>query len=64
MNIVIAMIVVVMVMALLLYAVLKIYQKSGLLTTKQVAEYGEWNTQSIETRQKWLAKHAAAVWHL
>jgi hypothetical protein len=42
----------------------KIYQKSGLLTTKQVAEYSVWNTQSIEARQKWLAKHAAAVWHL
>ncbi len=38
------------------------FKKSNLISTRHVAEFDEWNFNSIEERQKEMAKTASAVW--
>lgn len=40
----------------------KIYAKSDLITTEDVACYAKWTTSEIEERQLKLAHHAAQIW--
>lgn len=40
-----------------------LYRKSVYKVTQGVGEYDNWDKNSIETRQAWLAKLAAAVWN-
>jgi Protein of unknown function (DUF1524) len=39
----------------------KVFEKSLLITTRAVAEHGDWNRQSIDHHQAYLAKLAAAT---
>ena len=40
----------------------QVYKDSKLITTRTVADFPEWNRNSVEQRQQWLAKLAAATW--
>ena len=40
----------------------KTYAKSDILTTGQVSRHSEWNRQSIENHQDWLASRAVGIW--
>jgi len=42
----------------------KIYAKSDLILTKEVAKYGEWTKEVIEERQKALAELAVRAWNI
>ncbi|MFC2579144.1 MAG: HNH endonuclease family protein, partial [Bacteroidota bacterium] len=40
----------------------KEYSKSNLQITKQIAQYADWNIESINDRQSYLADIAVKVW--
>jgi Protein of unknown function (DUF1524) len=40
----------------------KVFEKSLLITTRAVAEHSDWNRQSIDHHQAYLAKLAATAW--
>ena len=40
----------------------EVYKNSNFKITQNIAsEYSEWNAQSIESRQKWMAKQACTI---
>ena len=41
-----------------------ILQESGLTINRQIAAYGDWNIDSINKHQKWLARQAKTVWKI
>jgi len=40
----------------------KVYSKSDLFLTQEVASYASWDRQAMDDRQKKLSKHAVALW--
>jgi hypothetical protein len=40
----------------------KVFSKSDLILTQKISEYNEWNQESVDQRQRKLAKLAAALW--
>ncbi|MGN0927529.1 MAG: DUF1524 domain-containing protein [Succinivibrio sp.] len=45
-----------------MYLILTTYKNSNFKITQNIAsEYSEWNAQSIESRQKWMAKQACTI---
>lgn len=42
----------------------KIYEGSGYIITKKVAEFSEWNRETLNEYQKWLAQKAIETWEI
>jgi hypothetical protein len=42
----------------------KIYKNSVFSLAKKVAEYSEWNLQTLNDYQAWLAQHASQTWNI